>query len=110
MSEIREGTSIVPGARRSDPHTSHNAAESMEQGASQHRAAILACLRLYKEQTIYEIGARLGLTHVQVARRTAELCEEGKIQRIVTGRYHGKDLFWTRKGPTGRPCAVWQIK
>jgi predicted ArsR family transcriptional regulator len=106
---VRQGLSIVPPSRRTDPHTSKQAAESMVQGASRHRASILMALKLYKEMTIYEIASLIGLSHVQVARRTAELCKAGKIQRIVTGQVDGKDIFWTRNSPTGRACAVWQI-
>jgi hypothetical protein len=103
-----------PLARRSDPRTSVSAAESMVQGASRHRTSILTALTLYGAATCYELGDRLGLTHVQVARRTAELAKSingkpPKIRRIVTGRHHGRNTYSMRNGPNGSPCCVWQI-
>ncbi len=62
-----------PRARRNDPSTSKAAAGKAGSGAAAHRAIILAALEL--PGNIYEIGARCGLTQVQVARRLPELLE-----------------------------------
>jgi hypothetical protein len=65
-------TGPAPRARRSDPSTSHAAATRASGIAVSHRNLIMAALD-GRELNIYEMGARCGLTHVQVARRMLEL-------------------------------------
>ena len=85
-------------ARRSDPETSHAAARAAGAFAHGHYALILGALA-EGPKTIYEIAARTGLDHVQVARRMSEL--QSNPPRVVrTGT--------TRPGPTGHKCAVWR--
>jgi len=81
----------------------------MAQGAHRHRVVVLTCLLLFGGQTIHQIAARTGLTHVQVARRTAELHDHKTIERIEVGTYDGKPRYQTRNSPSGRPCCVWRV-
>jgi hypothetical protein len=87
----------VPRSRNTDPHTSHAAAERVGEFSHVHFGLILAALRS-RPGTIYEIGRRAGLSHVQVARRMPEL--EGLGRVAANG---------TALGPTGRACRVWQL-
>lgn len=84
----------APRARRSDPASSRQAADSMRDSAAEHRSQILAALHdtdapLSAEQ----IAARVALTHVQVNRRMAELRRMGLVEitgalaRTATGRH-----------------------
>lgn len=61
-----------PRARRRDPSTSHAAAKRAAGSAATHRDRIMAALDAGKG-SIYDIGARCGLSHVEVARRLPEL-------------------------------------
>jgi hypothetical protein len=67
-----------PRARRRDPSTSHAAAKRAAGVTVDHRNRIMAVLD--QPQTIYEIGARAGLSHVQVARRMKELQDLGRAE------------------------------
>ena len=87
-------------ARGSDPTTSHQAAMRVIDFAHGHYALILGALGLHPEGgTIYEIALWTRLTHVQVARRCAELHESGRIE--TNGA--------TRDSPSGRVCRVWRL-
>jgi len=66
-----------PRARRSDPISSHMAAQKAEKFARGHAATILQCLKDHGAQTIDMIAKRTSLTAVQVARRLPELQREG---------------------------------
>lgn len=85
-------------ARRSDPETSHAAAERVNFAAAHYRAisgALAGC-----EATIYQIASLTGLSHVQVARRLPEMQEAGIAEPTGT----------TAAGPTGRQCRLWRAK
>lgn len=84
--------------RASDPETSHQAAERVN-FATGHFALILGSLGLHGPQTIYSLADHTRLSHVQVARRTAEMHSAGMIE--PTGE--------TRAGPSGRQCRVWRV-
>ena len=88
----------TPRARATDPQTSHAAALRVDEFSHVHFGLILGALR-QAPGTIYQIGARAGLSHVQVARRMPEL--EG-LGHVVP---HG-----AAEGPTGRACRVWQLR
>lgn len=90
-------------ARRDDPETSHEAARAAVTVAGDHMAKILGSLITQGRGTIYEVAERLGLTHVQVARRMPEL-EERQVARPAME--NGSPL--TRLSPSGRPCRVWE--
>jgi predicted Rossmann fold nucleotide-binding protein DprA/Smf involved in DNA uptake len=115
---LQRGQSIVPRdskgnarplSRRNGPHTSDTTAESMQQGALQHRAKVLACLVVYGPQTFWQIAARTGLDGQQVNKRLPELQKQGTIDRITIGLQDGKPIFKTLNSPSGRPCAIWRV-
>lgn len=88
-------------ARAADPETSHQAAKRVIDFASGHYALILKALEEHPYGgTIYEVSSWTGLTHVQVARRAAELHDERLIAPL-------DDV--TRRSPSGRACRVWVL-
>jgi len=92
-------------ARSDDPATSKQAAHTLEFAAKQ---ALMICEALTHIGcgTVYEISDALRgelLPH-QLHKRCADAHEAGliRVQQI-----DGVDV--TRKGPTGRPCRVWEL-
>lgn len=81
---------IEPRARNTDPATSHMAAKRAERFAASHAGQILMALRTEAASyglTADEIGVLIGLTVVQVDRRTIELQRKGFIRvRQVGGQ------------------------
>ena len=86
----------APTARRSDPGTSHEAAESAKELAARHHRIILAALSrgpAGKDR----IAALTNLSGTQVARRTCELHRAGKIEptgRTVTSTAGRQEREW----------------
>lgn len=85
-------------ARRDDPVTSHQAAAQVQEFAHHHHAKILGSLITQGRATIHELAERLGLDHVQIARRLPEL------QALAVARPTDE----TKPSPKGRPCRVWE--
>lgn len=85
-------------ARREDPVTSHQAAAKVVAFGHDHHAKIVGSLIAQGAGTIYEIGERVGLDHVAVARRM------GELEALNVARPSGA----TKVGPTGRQCRVWE--
>lgn len=76
----------APSARRSDPVTSHMAAEHAKQMALDHHVLILRVLRQHGPMGKDGIASRLrGLDGVAVCRRLVELQRKGEI--VLTGRH-----------------------
>lgn len=88
-------------ARRDDPATSKEAAVRVIDFAHGHYALIIGALGLQGDATIYELAARTGLDHVQVARRLPELSQAMPARIFDTGR--------TKPSPSGRPCRIWRL-
>ena len=88
----------TPRARRYDPATSHQAAESARELALRHHDAIITALRVHGCMGKDGIARRLGLTGVMVARRLPELERQGRA--MPTGR--------TVTSDTGRQEREWQ--
>lgn len=65
--------------------------------AAAHYQKILTALSEIGKGSIYDVADRAGMSHVQVARRTAEM--DGKRIRTIPGE--------KRRSPSGRPCRVW---
>ena len=84
--------------RAQDPATSIAAAERAGGAARRHCAAILKALE-DGDMTVREIGTKIGLTHVQVARRMPDLQRAGLAHVVQTPG--GDDL--ERGG-----CRVWR--
>lgn len=70
-------------ARRSDPTTSHQAAEGAAAFAGSHCSRILRGLDAVPNATPHELTARTGLTVVQIDRRLPELAAEGKARVVM---------------------------
>jgi len=88
-------TDIQPvRARRTDPLTSHHAATRAGDFASSHAGRIVAALRTHGPRTAHELSQLIGLTVVQIDRRTCELEREARIR--VSIDFDGDDL--TRGG------------
>jgi predicted ArsR family transcriptional regulator len=94
---LLEGAPLRALARATDPITSHQAAAKAGPLVHVHVQLIRDAFRKGGDGTIYELAARVGLTHVQVARRMPDLLERGQV--FVTGE--------TRLSPSGRACRVW---
>lgn len=69
-----------PAARRTDPDTSHKAAERAQRFASGHEAVILAWLREHPGATYREIASGIGMEAVAVGRRLKGLRNAGLIR------------------------------
>jgi hypothetical protein len=88
----------TPSARRTDPQTSHAAAESMREIAATHHYSILRALRTYGPMGKCGIARWSSVPdHIAVARRLSELERLGKVR--TTGR--------TVKSNTGRNEREW---
>ena len=89
----------TPSARRTDPATSHAAAESARELALRHHQAIIKALGIFGCMGKDQIARRLGLDPVQVARRLPELQRQGRV--TTTGR--------TVTSNTGRSEREWSV-
>lgn len=89
----------MPRARRSDPSTSHRAAEAAVRFADTHGARIVAALREHGRMSPVGIGGMTGLTVVQVDRRLVELERAGRISQVKDEG--GKPVVWNG-------CRVWE--
>lgn len=72
------GAAIAPGfqdshSRRSDPLTSHQAAEAAQEFASSHCGIILAALKQYGPMGKTKLSVKTQISDVAVARRLADL-------------------------------------
>ena len=93
----------TPAARRTDPRTSHEAAERVTQsGVRQNQARIvLAAVHMSPGLTSAELAERLSVNRQMPARRlpelkTAELVEQGPIRKCTIA---GKNaVTWWAKG------------
>ena len=83
----------TPAARRSDPDTSHEAAEHVTRsGARQrHIEIVIAAVRAHPGLTSLELADVCGLERHEVARRTADAeasgaIRKGPVKRQANGR------------------------
>lgn len=72
--------SPIPAARRSDPETSHQAAESMRETAASQRIRIFQYLVANGPKTADELDDALELRPTSAGRRLPELWEAGKAR------------------------------
>lgn len=89
----------VPLARRSDPATSHAAAEASAEFRGEHQTKIIEALRWYGPMGKTGIAKTSGLDHIAVARRLPELQRKGLAK--PTGR--------TVPSTSGREEREWSI-
>lgn len=78
--EMFQAPAQRPAARRTDPATSHVAAESAKDLRDRHQGVILACLKAHGPLGKDGIAARTRLDGVQVCRRLTELQRAGYIE------------------------------
>lgn len=101
---------VKPRARKSDPGTSHAAAELVEKTGTQskHHRAILEALNRQDGLTSEEIAQAAGLDRVAAARRMKELEKAKKVFRgsprksVNSGRL-GVTWWLTTPNPWGVP-------
>jgi hypothetical protein len=88
----------IPGARNTDPNTSHEA-DAKATFRHDHHLLIAEILFKYGPGTQYEIATRSNgkLTNVQVHRRMIEMERKRWVWRTEE----------TRPSPTNRQCTVW---
>lgn len=88
-----------PRARTSDPPTSHAAARSMADAASEQQSRILLALSDGGPGTVHDLAWRcIGLNEHQIGRRVSELAANGRIRECGL-----------KAGPSGRMCRLWEI-
>jgi DNA-binding MarR family transcriptional regulator len=88
-------------ARRSDPETSHEAAQEVEKSVTALEAIVLEALRNHPlGLTNHEIVEFTGLTWNTASPRLHPLVKKGWV--IDSGE--------RRPGPSGRNCIVWRLK
>jgi predicted transcriptional regulator len=91
---------IEPLARRTDPETSHEAAERMKPLAPRDRLAVLLAHWTKPDgMTDFELAASLGRQQTSVGKRRGELRDAGLIT----------DAEIRRKSPSGSTAIVWRI-
>ena len=88
-----------PRVRKTDPVTSHEAAEAIKPVAGQHYQVILECLQTYGALGKDGISAMTNLDSNQVARRLNEMNKLGLIK--LTGK--------TVQSDSGRQEREWTI-
>jgi hypothetical protein len=85
---------IIRRVRARDPVTSVDAAEKTTRFAWSHAQRIRSALGLHGAMTAHEIGAKTGLTVVQIDRRLPELAAAGEAFVVqVNGRDLERDGF-----------------
>lgn len=84
-------------ARRSDPITSHEAAERVKEFAAGHHKMILDCLKEHGPLSPDQIATKIRLDKFQICRRLPEL------QRAGLAQPNGE----TRRSASGRNERVW---
>ena len=77
MNQLTINFSAAPRARRSDPITSHKAAERAKGFAGGHAGRILLMLQSHGPRSAHALSLIVGLTVVQIDRRLPELKKLG---------------------------------
>ena len=91
-------------ARRTDPATSHAAAESMRDAVGRHHRLILGALDVAERLSAQQIADRTDIDYVAVGKRTSELIDAGLIERNGTTHTNrsGRDADQYRLTERGR--------
>lgn len=89
-----------PGARNTDPDTSHEAAQSFLAGkATDRRLVLLTHARFDQGLTDFELAALLNRQQTSVGKRRGELRDYGLIEATAA----------RRNSPSASPAIVWRI-
>lgn len=86
----------APRARRSDPRTSHLAAEGAKKFQRGHAKIILDALRASGPMLPEQIATQTGIAYHAVCRRLKEIEQAGLVLRAGTAL-----------NKAGRPCTLW---
>ncbi len=83
-------------AKRTDPISSHKAAQKATQSASEHRAMIRKALDRKPRQTAQELVKHLKgkLSYHQVMRRLSECAQKGERRECSTGKPSTEVYEW----------------
>ena len=90
-------------ARRSDPETSHKAAERVAEFANGHHEQIVGVLRKHGRLTVYEIASFCSLDAHRCGKRMKEL-EGAGLARVVVEN----GVVVEKRTPSGRMARVWE--
>lgn len=87
---------FTPLARRTDPQTSIEAARRMEKSGKSafQRRLILDCLKCHGPHSAKDIGSTVGLSNIEVSRRSGELVGEGKPCKYLHNERSEGCLLW----------------
>lgn len=91
-------TPETPGARNTDPSTSHQAATANPVGRSSGRRAILETLAVLGSATDCQLSHYTGLLRGSAAKRRGELVTAGLVERSGRG-----------VTDTGSPALTWRL-
>lgn len=96
---IEQPSLFGPGARRTDPDTSHRAAADAALHARTHRARALHALRHAGRDglTDFELADRTGIAQTSIGKRRGELRDAGLV--VDSGN--------RRPAPSGSAAVVW---
>lgn len=98
MNQLAMNFDATTLARRTDPHTSHEAAEHVGEFAGGHHKLILDCLKEHGPLSPDQIATKIRLDKFQICRRLPEL------QRAGLAQPNGE----TRRSASGRAERVWR--
>jgi DNA-binding MarR family transcriptional regulator len=106
-----EQLSLLDGAyaRRSDPHTAHEAAQRVN--VTDLESVVLEALRALGPSTSHEVAAHTGLDLVTVSPRFKPLEKKGLVRRRLNeiDPFTGRVFYETRIGKSGRASVVWHL-
>lgn len=89
-----------PGARNTDPDTSHKAANRHPQKRARDRVWVLLAHQEHPTGlTDFELAALVGRQQTSAGKRRGELRDEGLIE----------ETWMRRPAPSGSPAIVWKI-
>lgn len=93
-----------PVARRTDPETSHLAAEDAKRNANTLRARCLAVLKAHPEGlTDFRLAELVGSQQTSAGKRRGELVTAGLVERAVV-----QGIVQKRPAPSGSLAIVWR--
>ena len=95
----RDGVKALPGARRTDPETSHLAAASMVGKIEAQQERILSRLQVFGPMTADQVDELIGWRETTAGRRLPELAEMGSVRRLET----------TGITRSGRQARLWEM-
>lgn len=93
-----------PGARNSDPETSHAAAADAAMKASHGRLRVLQHLAANGPMTDFELADSTCVIQTSIGKRRGECRDHGLVAAVLD-----RGTAVSRKSPSGKAATVWQI-